>query len=36
MSEEYFDITNLEFEDSFHSNGQIFWYTSEFVKWLGL
>jgi len=30
-----FDITNPAFEDNFHSNGQIFWYASDFVKWLG-
>jgi DNA-damage-inducible protein D len=35
MSEQYFDISNPAFEDSFHTNGQIFWYASEFVKWLG-
>jgi DNA-damage-inducible protein D len=35
MSNQYFDIANPEFEDSFHANGQIFWYASEFVKRLG-
>jgi len=35
MPEQYFDIDNPEFEDSFHTNGQIFWYASEFVKRLG-
>lgn len=35
MSKQYFDITNPEFEDSFHANGQIFWYASEFIKRLG-
>ena len=30
-----FDISNPAFEDNFHSNGQIFWYASDFVKWLG-
>jgi len=35
MSEQYFDIDNPAFEDSFHTNGQIFWYASEFVKKLG-
>jgi DNA-damage-inducible protein D len=35
MSEQYFDISNPAFEDSFHTNGQIFWYASEFVKRLG-
>jgi DNA-damage-inducible protein D len=35
MPEQYFDIANPAFEDSFHTNGEIFWYASEFVKWLG-
>jgi len=35
MSEQYFDIANPAFEDSFHTNGQIYWYASEFVKRLG-
>jgi len=35
MPEQYFDIANPEFEDSFHTNGQIYCYASEFVKWLG-
>ena len=35
MPEQYFDITNPAFEDSFHFNGQLFWYASDFVKWLG-
>jgi DNA-damage-inducible protein D len=35
MSEQYFDVVNPEFEDSFHANGQIFWYASDFVMQLG-
>lgn len=35
MPEQYFDIANPAFEDSFHTNGQIFWYASEFIHWLG-
>jgi DNA-damage-inducible protein D len=35
VSDRYFDLTNPTFEDSFHTNGNIFWYASEFVIWLG-
>jgi DNA-damage-inducible protein D len=30
-----FDIANPVFEESYHSNGQIYWYASDFVLWLG-
>jgi DNA-damage-inducible protein D len=30
-----FDITKPVFEESYHSNGQIYWYASDFVRWLG-
>jgi DNA-damage-inducible protein D len=33
--EQYFSIDNPAFEDNFHSNGQVFWYASEFIHWLG-
>jgi DNA-damage-inducible protein D len=32
---QYFDINNPTFEDNFHSNGQIYWFASDFIKWLG-
>ena len=32
---EYFSLDNPIFEENFHSNGQIFWYASEFIRWLG-
>jgi len=35
VADQYFDLTNPAFEDNFHSNGNIYWYASEFVKWLG-
>jgi DNA-damage-inducible protein D len=31
----FFNIDNPAFEKSFHSNGDIFWYASDFVQWLG-
>lgn len=31
----YFDPDNPAFEEHFHSNGQIYWFASEFVHWLG-
>jgi DNA-damage-inducible protein D len=30
-----FDISNPTFENNYHSNGQIYWYASDFVHWLG-
>ena len=32
---QFFNLDNPAFENSFHSNGQIFWYASEFIHWLG-
>jgi DNA-damage-inducible protein D len=32
---QYFDIENPAFEGDFHSNGNIFWYASDFVLRLG-
>ncbi|MCL2832124.1 MAG: hypothetical protein FWD78_03045 [Treponema sp.] len=32
---QYFNIDNPSFEDNFHSNGQVYWYASEFIHWLG-
>ena len=34
-TEQYFSIENPAFENNFHSNGQIFWYASDFVYQLG-
>jgi DNA-damage-inducible protein D len=31
----YFDVENPVFEDSYHENGQAYWYASEFIHWLG-
>jgi len=33
--EKYFSIDNPAFEVNFHSNGQVYWYASEFIRWLG-
>jgi DNA-damage-inducible protein D len=31
----YFDVEHPVFEDFYHQNGQIYWYASDFVHWLG-
>jgi hypothetical protein len=33
--ESYFDVAHAAFEDFYHENGQIYWYASDFVRWLG-
>ena len=33
--EQYFSLDNPAFESNFHTNGQIFWYASDFVYQLG-
>jgi DNA-damage-inducible protein D len=35
MPDQYFDMDNPGFEGSFHSNGQIFWYATEYINRLG-
>jgi DNA-damage-inducible protein D len=32
---QYFSPDNPSFEDNFHTNGQVFWYASEYIHWLG-
>jgi len=34
-ADQYFSLANPAFENAFHSNGQIFWYASDFVYQLG-
>jgi DNA-damage-inducible protein D len=31
----YFDAEHPAFEDCYHENGQIYWYASDFIHWLG-
>ena len=31
----YFETEHPTFEDFYHENGQIYWYASDFVRWLG-
>ncbi|MDR1301621.1 MAG: hypothetical protein LBK43_04020 [Treponema sp.] len=31
----YFDAEHPAFEDFYHENGQIYWYASDFIHWLG-
>jgi DNA-damage-inducible protein D len=31
----YFEAEQPAFEDFYHENGQIYWYASDFIKWLG-
>jgi DNA-damage-inducible protein D len=31
----YFDVEHPTFEDFYHENGQIYWYASDFIHWLG-
>jgi DNA-damage-inducible protein D len=31
----YFDAEHPTFEDIYHENGQIYWYASDFIHWLG-
>jgi DNA-damage-inducible protein D len=33
--ESYFDVEHPTFEDFYHENGQIYWYASDFIHWLG-
>jgi len=33
--EKYFSLDDPAFENSFYTNGQAYWYASEFIKWLG-
>ena len=32
---QFFSLDNPTFEENFHSNGQVYWYASEFIHWLG-
>ena len=34
-AEQYFSLDNPGFESNFHANGQVYWYASEFVRFLG-
>jgi DNA-damage-inducible protein D len=31
----YFDVEHPAFEDFYHENGQVYWYASDFIHWLG-
>jgi DNA-damage-inducible protein D len=31
----YFDVEHPAFENFYHKNGQIYWYASDFIHWLG-
>jgi DNA-damage-inducible protein D len=31
----YFDVAHPTFEDFYHENGQVYWYASDFIHWLG-
>jgi DNA-damage-inducible protein D len=31
----YFDVEHPAFEDFYHENGRIYWYASDFIRWLG-
>ena len=33
--EKLFNLDNPTFEDNSHSNGQVYWYASDFINWLG-